>query len=271
MRSKSSDTVRVTTTAAVLSGDGGARPLLILAAAMMGVVLVSLDVSVVNVALEALQRSFTVRIDGLQWVLNVYTLTYAVLLLSAGALSDRLGSRTVFVLGSLIFTSASLVCGLASSFEVLLASRTVQGIGAALLVPSSMALLQHAFPDAGDRARAVGLWAGAGSLAIAGGPVLGGALIAYVGWRGIFLINLPLGLLGIWLTLHYAPRSVPIKRGGLDLAGQIVATFALVCIVGALTQASTLGWSSPWIVAGLVVGPHYSSASWSWRHEVLIR
>ncbi len=232
----------------------GTRPVLVLAAAMMGVVLVSLDVSVVNVALEALRRSFNVRIDGLQWVLNVYTLAYAVFLLSAGALSDRLGSRATFVLGSIIFTLASLACGLAPSFGFLLGARTVQGIGAALLVPSSMALLQHAFPDARARARAVGLWAGAGSLAIVGGPVLGGALIASVGWRGIFLINLPIGLLGIWLTQRHAPRSEWSEKRGLDLVGQVVAAVALTCLVGAVTQASALGWGNPWIMGGLIAG-----------------
>ena len=214
---------------------------------MMGVVLVSLDVSVVNVALIAFRRSFAVRLDGLQWVLNVYTLTYAVLLLSAGALSDRLGSRTVFVIGSAVFTTASLLCGLAPSFAVLLVARTVQGVGAALLVPSSMALLQQTFPDARARARAVGLWAGAGSLAIAGGPVLGGALIAYVGWRAIFLINLPFGLLGGWLARDHAPRPTPASRTGFDLPGQLVAVLALTMIVGALTEVSAFGWSSPWV------------------------
>ena len=142
------------------------RPGLVLTAAMMGIVLVSLDVSVVNVALNAFRTSFAIRMDGLQWVLNVYTLTYAVSLLSAGALSDRLGSRAVFMIGSIVFTSASLVCGLAPSFPVLLVSRTVQHVGAALLVPSSMALLQQAFPAASERARAVRLRAGADSLAM---------------------------------------------------------------------------------------------------------
>ena len=221
---------------------------------MMGVVLVSLDVSVVNVALNAFRRAFAVRLDGLQWVLNVYTLTYAVLLLSAGALSDRLGSRTVFVIGTAVFTSASLLCGLAPSFAVLLVARTVQGVGAALLVPSSMALLQQTFPDARARARAVGLWAGAGSLAIAGGPVLGGALIAYVGWRGIFLINLPFGLLGSWLARNHAPRPVPTNRTGFDLPGQFVAVLALVLVVGALTETSAFGWGSSLVGAVLFVG-----------------
>ncbi len=231
-----------------------ARPAFVLAAAMMGVVLVTLDVSVVNVALAALQRSFDVHIDGLQWVLNVYTLAYAVFLLSAGALSDRLGSRTTFVLGSSIFTLSSLACGLAPSFGVLLVARIVQGIGAALLVPSSMALLQHAFPDARERARAVGLWAGAGSLALAAGPVLGGALIASVGWRGIFLINLPIGLLGIWLARRHAPRSERSETRGLDLPGQIAAAMALTCLAGAVTQASALGWSNAWIIGELAAG-----------------
>ena len=225
-----------------------------LMAAMMGVVLVSLDVSVVNVALEAFRRAFAVRLDGLQWVLNVYTLTYAVLLLSAGALSDRLGSRTVFVIGAAVFTTASLLCGLASSFAVLLVARTVQGVGAALLVPSSMALLQQTFPDARARARAVGLWAGAGSLAIAGGPVLGGALIASVGWRGIFLINLPFGLLGGWLASRHAPKAISASRTGLDVPGQCVAVLALTLIVGALTEASAFGWDSRWIASALSIG-----------------
>lgn len=230
------------------------RPVMVLVAAMMGIVLVSLDVSVVNVALETLRRSFHVRVNDLQWVLNVYTLGYAVFLLSAGALSDRLGSRMTFVLGSAVFTLSSLACGLAPSFDLLLVARTIQGLGAALLVPSSMAMLQQSIPDAKARARAVGLWAGAGSLAIVAGPVLGGALIASVGWRGIFLINLPIGLLGIWLTLRHAPRSGRGAKRGLDLAGQSAAAVALACFVGAVTQASAFGWINPWILGGLTCG-----------------
>ncbi|CAO3438463.1 Uncharacterized MFS-type transporter [Azospirillum endophyticum] len=221
---------------------------------MMGVVLVSLDVSVVNVALEALRQSFDMQIDGLQWILNIYTLVYAVFLLSAGALSDRIGARATFVLGFIFFTLSSLTCGLAPSFGILLVARAVQGIGAALLVPSAMALLQHTYPDARARARAVGLWAGAGSLALAGGPVLGGALIAHVGWRSIFLINLPLGLIGACLSLRYAPRSErPLKRGA-DPGGQIIVAIALTCVTGALTQAGALGWSHPLILGGLIAG-----------------
>ncbi|MBP2297335.1 MFS transporter [Azospirillum picis] len=230
------------------------RPTLVLVSAMMGVVLVSLDVSVVNVALEALRQSFDVQIDGLQWILNIYTLVYAVLLLSAGALSDRIGARATFLLGFLFFTLSSAACGLAPSFGILLAARAVQGVGAALLVPSAMALLQHTYPDPRRRARAVGLWAGAGSLALAGGPVLGGALIAHVGWRSIFLINLPFGLIGACLSLRYAPRIGQALKRGADPGGQIVAAMALTGFTGALTQAGALGWSHPLILAGLIAG-----------------
>ena len=227
---------------------------MVLAATMMGVVLVTLDVSVVNVAIESLHASFDVRIDGLQWVLNVYTLAYATFLLSAGALGDRIGARGTFLLGFLIFTSSSAACGLAFSFAALLGARLSQGIGAALLVPSAMALLHRSFPDARERASAIGLWAGAGSFALAAGPVLGGALIAWLGWRGIFLVNLPVGLLGIWLTVRHAPRPVRTIRRPLDGPGQVTGAAAVACLTAAITQASALGWTSLWIIAGLVAG-----------------
>jgi DHA2 family methylenomycin A resistance protein-like MFS transporter len=227
------------------------RPAFVLAAAMMGIVLVTLDVSVVNVAIEALRTSFGVRIDGLQWVLNVYTLAYAMFLLSAGALGDRIGARATFLLGFAIFTLSSVGCGLAPSFAILLLARLLQGLGAALLVPSAMALLQRAFPDPRKRASAIGLWAGAGSFALAGGPVIGGALIAYFGWRSIFLINLPIGVIGIWLTLRHAPHPVHTTRHPLDLPGQLSGAALLACLTGAITQASALGWTNMWIVGGL--------------------
>ena len=157
---------------------------------MMGVVLV-------NVASGALQAFFRVRIDGLQWVLNVYTLAYAAFLLSAGALSDRIGSGATFLMGFALFTLMSLGCGVAPFFPVLIAARALKGLGAALLVPSAMVLLQLTFPDPRERAWAIGLWAGAGSFALAGGPVLEGALIAGSGWRSVLLINLPFGQLGL--------------------------------------------------------------------------
>ena len=126
----------------------------------------------------------------------------------------------------------------------------LQGIGAALLVPSAMALLRGAFPDERERASAIGLWAGAGSFALAAGPVIGGALIAWFGWRSIFLVNLPIGLLGIWLTRRHAPLPVLTTRCPLDVSGQVTGAAAVAFLTAAVTQVSTLGWTNPWIVAG---------------------
>lgn len=235
-------------------------PTLILVAAMMGVVLVSLDVSVVNVAIKAMAASFHVGIEGLQWVLNIYTLSYAVCLLSAGALGDRFGHRASFMLGFAIFTASSLGCGVAPSYWFLLAARLAQGIGAALLVPSAMAIIRLAYTEPGARTAAIGLWAGAGSLALAAGPVLGGALIVSLGWRSIFLINLPVGVIGLWLTARHAPRTLLTTRRPLDLMGQIFGAAMLACVTGAVSRAGEYGWTTPLTLAGLIAGSGLAAA-----------
>ena len=238
---------------AASEGAGGRS--LLLVATMMGIMLVTLDVSVVNVAVEDMQASLRIGIEGLQWVLNVYTLAYAVFLLSAGALGDRIGPRATFLLGFAVFTASSLACGLAPSYPMLLASRLAQGIGAALLVPSAMSLLRQAYPDPSQRASAIGLWAGAGSFALAAGPVIGGALITAFGWRSIFLVNMPLGLLGVWFTLRNAPQPERVHRHPIDLAGQLTAAAMLACLTGAITQGNRLGWTSMPITAALLAAP----------------
>lgn len=227
-------------------------PKLVLAAAMLGVVLVSLDVSVVNVALKSMSTSLSVGIEGLQWVLNVYTLAYAVCLLSAGALGDRIGPRATFLLGFTIFTVASLACGVAPSYGVLIAARLSQGVGAALLVPSAMAIIRLAYADPGARASAIGLWAGAGSLALAAGPIVGGALIANLGWRSIFLMNLPVGAVGLWLTACNAPRARTTTRRPLDLTGQLLGAAMLICLTGAVSQGGEHGWTTALALGGLL-------------------
>ena len=224
-----------------------------LVAAGLGFVVVLLDVSVVNVALETLRVSFGTDIAGLQWVVNAYTLVFAALLLTSGALGDRIGAKRVFVAGFAVFTLASLACGLAPSLALLVVSRVVQGMGAALLVPSSLMLLQQAFPNPAQRSRAVGWWGAAGGIALAAGPVLGGLLIAHVGWRGIFLINLPIGALGLALTLRYAPTAAVKPSRGLDLPGQLAAMLALASLTAALTEASRLGWFHPLVCGGIAI------------------
>ncbi|WP_375402751.1 MFS transporter [uncultured Sphingomonas sp.] len=226
----------------------------VLAAATMGGVLVTLDISVVNVALKALQQSFDVQVSALQWVVNIYTLPYAALLLSAGTLADRVGVRKLFIAAFGLFSLSSVACGFAPSFGVLLAARASQGIGAALLMPCALALLQRSFPGGGDRAKALGLFSGASSLAIAAGPLLGGALIAQVGWRSIFLINLPLGALGIWLTQRHAPVDRGTGNRKFHILSQILVVVSLSCIVGAVTEVGRLGWQDSWVVGGLLLG-----------------
>ncbi|MGV8892554.1 MAG: MFS transporter [Burkholderiaceae bacterium] len=224
-----------------------------LAAAGLGFVMVLLDVSVVNVALEALRTGFHTDVAGLQWVINAYTLIFAALLLTAGALGDRFGAKRIFAAGFTIFTLASLACGLAPTLGILILSRIVQGLGAALLVPSSLAMLQQAFPEPEKRSRAVGWWGAAGGVALAAGPVLGGLLVTHIGWRSIFLINLPIGVLGLFLTLRYASASTRQAGRSLDMPGQISAVIALASLTAALTEASRLGWAHPLVCAGLLI------------------
>lgn len=229
------------------------QPHVTLVAAALGFVVVLLDVSVVNVALEALRREFGADVSGLQWVLNAYTLVFAALLLTSGALGDRFGARRVFIVGFVVFTLASAACGLAPSLWALVAARVVQGLGAALLVPNSLSMLRQAFPDPTQRNRAVGWWGAIGGVSLAAGPVLGGLLISHSGWRSIFLINLPVGLIGLFLALRHTASGNPGDRRSLDLPGQVAIMSALAALTVALTEAGRLGWQHPWVQGGLLL------------------
>ena len=233
---------------------------LTLAATGLGFVVVLLDVSVVNVALERFRAAFGAGVSDLQWVVNAYTVTFAALLLTAGALGDRYGTRRVFVAGFAIFTAASLACGLSVSLATMLIARVVQGFGAAMLVPASLSLVHKSFADdPAARSRAVGIWAGSGGIALAAGPVVGGLLILHFGWRSIFLMNLPLGLIGITLTMRYAPKIPPSAGRSLDLAGQLSAIVALGTLTAGLIEAGPLGWGNP-IVYGSIIACLFSVA-----------
>lgn len=170
--------------------------------------------------------------------------------MTAGALGDRVGAKKIFILGFALFTAASLACALSPTAGMLIAARAAQGIGAALLVPNSLALLSHAYPDAKERGRAVGIWAAGASLALTTGPLAGGGLIALVGWRSIFLVNLPIGLAGLWLTWRYAEETTQSSQREIDLPGQAAAIAALGCLAGAMIEGGALGWKNPWVLAG---------------------
>jgi DHA2 family methylenomycin A resistance protein-like MFS transporter len=170
----------------------------------LGFFVIQLDVTIVNVALPAIQREIGGSLAGLQWVIDAYTLALASIMLTAGAAADRAGSRKVFTIGLTVFAIGSAACAAAPSLGVLAAARAVQGLGASALLPCSLALIVHQFPDPKERARALGVWGGMGSVGVALGPVAGGALVAAVGWRSIFLVNVPICLLTVILLRRYA-------------------------------------------------------------------
>jgi MFS transporter, DHA2 family, methylenomycin A resistance protein len=209
---------------------------LTLTAMSLGFALVQFDVTVVNTALSSIGRSLHSGIAGMQWVISGYTTAFAAMILTAGALGDRIGAKRIFMSGFAIFTIASVGCALAPSTGWLIAARTVQGVGAAILVPTSLALLNHAYSDETQRGRAVGIWAGGASVALTAGPLAGGALIALIGWRSIFLVNLPLGLVGIWLTRRYANETTKSPTRQLDLGGQAATIGALGLLAATLIE-----------------------------------
>jgi MFS transporter, DHA2 family, methylenomycin A resistance protein len=224
-----------------------------LAAMSLGYGVVQLDVTIVNVAIASIGSSFGSGVAGLQWVVNAYTIAFAALILTAGALGDRIGAKRVFMAGFAIFTLASLACALAPTLTILVAARAIQGLAAAILVPNSLALLNHAYPSDAERGRAVAVWAAGASLALTAGPLAGGSLIALSGWRSIFLVNLPLSLIGLWLTWRNADETPKSPRHQLDLAGQAAAIIALACLAGALIEAGKLGWLSGFVLIGFAI------------------
>lgn len=227
---------------------------LTLTATSLGFVVVQLDVTIVNVALQSIGKTIGGGVANLQWVVDAYTLAFASLILTAGALGDRLGAKRVFIAGFVVFTGASAICGIAPNLAALIAGRLLQGVGAAALVPCSLALLNNTFRDHEARAKAVAIWAGGASVALALGPLVGGALIESVGWRSIFFINLPLGLAGIALTWRYTGESQrSSKARGLDLAGQISIVIALAALAGAAIESGRFGAGSGYVIgAGIV-------------------
>ncbi|WP_077040122.1 MFS transporter [Rhodococcus sp. MTM3W5.2] len=217
-------------------------------ATVLGSALAMLDATVVNIALPRIGEDLDTDVAGLQWVLSGYTLTLASLILLAGALGDRLGRRKVFIWGTVWFAASSLLCGLAPSIELLVLARILQGIGAALLTPGSLALLSAAI-DPDDRGAAIGLWSGLGGVAGAIGPLLGGWIVEVSSWRMVFLINLPLAVAVVWVAARHVPESRdPHAHGRLDVLGAALAALAL----GALTYGLIGGRWAP-VVLGLLL------------------
>lgn len=223
---------------------------LTLAAMSLGYGVVQLDVTIVNTALDSIGSSLGGGVSELQWVVSAYTIAFAAFILTAGALGDRIGAKRIFMTGFAIFTAASVACALSPNAVGLIAARAVQGLGAAILVPNSLTLLSHAYPDDRARGRAVGIWAAGASLALTAGPLVGGGLITLIGWRSIFLVNLPIGLAGLWLSWRYASETPRSQQRELDLPGQFAAMATLGCLAGAIIEGGSLGWHNPFVIAG---------------------
>ena len=219
----------------------------------LGYGVVQLDVTIVNVAIASIGAAFGGGVAALQWVVNAYTIAFAALILTAGALGDRIGAKRVFMAGFAIFTLASLACALAPTLAILIAARAVQGLAAAILVPNSLALLNHSYPGEAERGQAVAVWAAGASLALTAGPFAGGALITVTGWRSIFLVNIPIGLIGLWLTWRNADETPKSAQRQLDLPGQAAAIVALGSLAGALIEGGALGWTNGVVLAGFAV------------------
>jgi DHA2 family methylenomycin A resistance protein-like MFS transporter len=225
---------------------------LTLAAMSLGYGVVQLDVTIVNTALHAIGTSLGGGVSELQWVVSAYTIAFAAFILTASALGDRIGAKRIFMAGFALFTAASAACAMAPAAAILIMARCIQGLAAAILVPNSLALLSHAYADEKARGRAVGVWAAGASLALTAGPFVGGGLITLVGWRSIFLVNLPIGLAGLWLTWRFAGETTRSPQREIDLPGQIAAIAALGSLAGAIIEGGSLGFENPFVIAGFV-------------------
>jgi EmrB/QacA subfamily drug resistance transporter len=240
----------------------------VLVATILGSAIASIDATVVGIALPTIGREFDTGLATLQWVVTAYTLTLAGLLLIAGALGDRYGRRRVFLIGVVWFAVASLVCGVAPDAAVLIGARALQGVGAALLTPGSLAILQAAFRPA-DRGRAIGAWSGIGGVASAVGPFLGGWLVQTASWRLIFVINLPIAAAVVLVSTRHVPESHdPDATGRVDVTGGSLVTLGLVGLTYGLIEGPSRGFGSPAVLTALLGGVACLAAFGVWESRV---
>ncbi|HKO58670.1 MAG TPA: MFS transporter [Thermoanaerobaculia bacterium] len=226
----------------------------ILAATILGSSMAFIDSTVINIALPVLQTDLGAGVDDVQWVVDSYLLVLSSLILAGGSLGDRLGRVRVFGAGVALFALASLWCGAAPSIGQLIAARALQGAGAALLVPGSLAIIAAAFPG-NERGRAIGTWSALTALAILAGPLLGGVLVQTISWRAVFFINLPIAAVVLWMVWRRVPAMAAVEaRGAIDWLGSVVVSIGLAGVTFALIEAPVRGWRSASIVIAATVG-----------------
>jgi DHA2 family methylenomycin A resistance protein-like MFS transporter len=224
---------------------------LALVAVCLGFFMVIIDTTIVNVAVPALQTGLHADTTGVEWVIDGYLLMLAALVLSGGALADRIGAHRIFQIGLGVFTVASVICGVAPNVSVLIIARLIQGTGAAMSVPASLSLLRAAFPDARLRARAIGVWGAIAGVAAASGPIFGGILVTAGSWRLVFFVNVPIGLIAILLTARHVPAPAPQKRN-FDPVAQALMVISLASLTTALIKGASSGLTPLVIAAGVV-------------------
>jgi EmrB/QacA subfamily drug resistance transporter len=219
----------------------------------MSLLIVGLDVTIVNVALPSIGRDFHASVSGLQWTVDAYTLVLASLLMLSGSTADRLGRRRTFVAGLVLFSLGSLLCSVAPNLTLLVVFRMLQAVGGSMLNPVAMSIIANTFTDPKERAQAVGVWAAVVGVSMALGPVVGGILVGSVGWRSIFWINIPVGLVAIALTLRFIPESRAPKARKVDGLGQVLVIVLLSTLTFGIIEAPDRGWGSPLIVGAFTV------------------
>ncbi|MEV8307906.1 MFS transporter [Streptomyces flavidovirens] len=224
---------------------GHRRRLLVLAICCMSLLIVSLDNTVLNVALPSMRAELGATVAGMQWTIDAYTLVLASLLMLAGSTADRIGRRRVFKAGLVLFTLGSLLCSLAPNLESLVAFRMVQAVGGSMLNPVAMSIITNTFTEPRERARAIGVWGGVVGISMAAGPLIGGLLVDSVSWRAIFWVNLPVGLAALLLTIRYVPESRATKARRPDPVGQLLVIALLGSLTYAIIEAPVAGWTSP--------------------------
>jgi EmrB/QacA subfamily drug resistance transporter len=220
----------------------------ILVICSMSLLIVGMDITIVNVALPAIGHNFRASVSGLQWTIDAYTLVLGSLLLLSGSTADRLGRRRTFIIGLTVFSIGSLLCSLAPNLELLVVFRMVQAVGGSMLNPVAMSIITNTFTNPRERAQAVGVWGAVVGVSLALGPVLGGVLVSSVGWRSIFWINIPIGMLAIILARRYIPESKAPRARRLDPLGQTLVIVFLASLTYAIIEAPSRGWGSPLIL-----------------------
>src|SRR6188508_1527369 len=228
------------------------RKWLTLASVSFGLFMIMLDNTVVNVALPSIQRDLGADLSELEWIVTGYALTFASLMLVGGKLADAYGRRLVFVIGIVVFSVASLMCGLADSTDMLIGSRVLQGAGAALMNPATLSIIAATFPPR-ERGTAIGIWAGTSALALAIGPLVGGLITEHLEWSWIFFVNIPIGALGIVASFLFIDESRDETHTSLDLPGLGTSALGLFALTYGLIEANTYGWTSARIVGAFVL------------------